>query len=79
MTIKTVNHVLIHFCQRSPEVEHLKDPPTRVLAAFVGGSFRARHHDVSEPGEAKPEPTGDARFEIQNLLNAIRLEHVPHR
>jgi len=22
----------------------LKDPPTRVLAAFVGGSFRARDH-----------------------------------
>ena len=32
MTSKTVNHVLIDFCQRSPEVEHLKDPPTKDLA-----------------------------------------------
>ena len=35
MTSKTVNHVLIDFCQRSPEVEH----------------FRARHHSVTKlPG-----------------------------
>ena len=27
----------------------LKDPPTRVLVAFVGGSFRARHHLVTKP------------------------------
>jgi hypothetical protein len=32
MTIKTVNHVLIDFCQRSPEVEHLKDAPTTICA-----------------------------------------------
>ena len=26
--MKSVNYVLIDLCQRSPEVEHLKDPPT---------------------------------------------------
>ena len=43
----------------------LKDPPTKADGRPVGGSFRARHHDVSEPGEAQPERTGNARSEFQ--------------
>ncbi len=35
------------------DAQILKNPPTVPLETFVGGSFRARHHDVSEPGEAQ--------------------------
>ena len=42
--MESVNHVLIDLCQRSPEVEHLKAPPTKESARwpFVGGSFTTR-------------------------------------
>ena len=45
----------------------LKDPSAVLLAPFVGGSFRARHHDDPVPPEAQREHGARGRnFEIRN-------------